>query len=787
MLKNYLKVAIRNLLKQKFYAFINVLGLAIGIATALLITLYILDELRYDQFHEKADRIYRLATHVRIGESEFNAPFTSAAVAGPLVEEVPEVETAVRMIRWDTQIVRRETQAITEKNVIAADADFFKVFSFPLKEGDPETALSAPNTVVLTEAKAHLYFPEGEAVGNTLYIDNQLFKVTGIMEEVPVLSHFHFNIVYSFTTLPRSKETNWGNINTYTYFLLREGSDIGGVNSKFEALLDKYFEEYRDMQQMGSVFEMFVQPLTSLHLRSHLMEEWEPNGSLHQLYIFGAIALFIILIASINFMNLATARSADRAKEVGVRKTLGSLRSTLIKQFLAESLLMSVLAMGVALGLAELCRIPFNQVSGKNITLDFTANFWLFPGIVFFTVVLGLLAGSYPAFYLTRFRPVEVLRGRLAAGSKGNTFRNSLVVFQFVISITLILCTLLVYQQLGYIRNKDLGFDKENILIIPQSDKLGAQQEAFRQALLEAAAVTSVAFSTNAPFGSYDGMYFNVKGKDKQGQIFNYLPVSYDYLETMDVQLQEGRNFSREFAGDTASVLINEETVRQLGLEQPIGSVLEYHDQQATVVGVIKDYHFESLHSKIHPLVLFLTEQGEHTEVKVQSDNLPETLAFVEAQWKNHAPDTPFAYSFLDEDFDVLFKTEQRLGQLFIIFTGLAIFVACLGLLALAAFVAEQRTKEIGIRKVMGATVGNIITLLSKDFTRLVLIAFCIAVPIGYFAMTRWLQGFAYRVDISLWTFLAVGMIALLIAGLTVSYQSLKAALANPVDSLRNE
>jgi len=788
MLRNYFKIIFRTLWKQRFYTAINILGLSVGMACVLLISLYILDELSYDRFHEKADRIYRLGSHIIIGESDVELPLTSAAVSQPFLEEVPEVAMAVRMVMIP-QKVQREDQSFLEDEILAADPGFFKLFSFSLIAGNPETVLAEPNSVVLTEAKANHYFPDGDALENTLYIKDELHKVTGIMEEMPAQSHFHSDMVYSFSTLGISEGTDWGAyINIHTYFLLNENNNIKAVNGKLDGLIKKYVKEYEQLTQMGGSFEMFVQPLTDIHLHSYLMSELEPNSSINTLYIFGAIALFIILLASINFLNLATARSADRAKEVGVRKALGSLRTTLVRQFLAESLLMSVVAMLLALALAELLRFPFNQIAGKEIGMNIAENLWLLPAILLFTLLIGLLAGSYPAFYLTRFRPVEVLRGRIVGGSKDSRFRNSLVVFQFVISTGLIVCTLLVYQQLQYIQNKELGFDRENVIILRQTDQLKEHRETFRQALVQHTGVQAVSFSSREPLGVQDGAYFSVKGRDKEGQLIKYTFVSHDYPEVIGAHLKEGRSFSRDIAGDTAAVVVNEVVVKQLGIENPIGSVLERGGGDLfTIVGVLENYHFESFHTKIQPLILILNEDYYLTEIKIQSENLKETLAFVEKTWRQYAPATSFEYTFLNEDFDALFRAEQRLGKIFAIFTGLAIFVACLGLLALAAFMAEQRTKEIGIRKVLGAGVGHIVILLSKDFTKLVLIAFIIALPLGYFAMSRWLENFAYRIEIGVGVFVLTGVVSLVIAWVTVGYQSVKAAVANPVKSLRSE
>ncbi|WP_277484857.1 ABC transporter permease [Catalinimonas alkaloidigena] len=793
MLKNYLKTSIRNLRKRPFYTTINVLGLAIGMACTLLITVYILDELSYDRFHEKVNRIYRLASHLEIGESGFTGAAVSAATADVFKEEIPEVEMVVRLNQRDNMTFKKDEITIEEDKVLTADSNFFQVFSFPLVKGDPASALSEPNAVVMTAAAARKYFKDEDPIGQSIQIDDKLFQVTGIMEPVPAASHVHFDIIYSFLSDPKNKAKHWGNLNTATYFLLQENADIENVNAQLTPLLKKYFEEYDLFQELGYTVEMFTQPLTDIHLSSHMQGEFEANGNIKYLYIFGAIALFILLIACINFMNLSTARSADRAKEVGVRKTMGSARSTLIRQFLAESLLLSLLSMLLALGLAELLRIPFSNIAGKDIPLPLHSS-WFIPTVLLLGVLVGILAGSYPAFYLTKFRPVEVLRGRLAGGSKNTWLRNSLVVFQFVVSIVLIVCTIMVYEQLQFIRNKDLGFDKENIIVLDNAKALGNNKEAFYHALSTQTEVQGVSFTDVSPLGGYDATVFipalenDTTYRDEDALVLNYIQVSHDYVPTMGIKLKEGRNFSRELASDSANyaVILNEQAVKILGLG--VGSkVMTNSEFESEVVGVAEDFHYKSLHSAVEPLVLVLADEPNYAEIKVKSTDLQQALSRIEEQWNLHANGTPMDYSFLDEDFDALFRADQRVGMIFGGFTTLAILIACMGLLALAAFMAEQRTKEIGIRKVIGASVKSIVLLLSKDFTKLVIIAFVVAVPLAYFAVQQWLNDFAYKIDIKMASFIIAGVLALLIAILTISYQSFKAALANPVDSLRNE
>jgi len=606
-------------------------------------------------------------------------------------------------------------------------------------------------------------------------------------------------MVYSLVSDPLYDSDEWGDIRVATYYKVAENVNPQYVEAQANELLARYFGEYDLFQELGYAVGFITQPMLDIHLHSHLRGEFGANGNIKYLYIFGAIALFILLIACINFMNLATARSADRAKEVGIRKTMGSLRSRLMGQFLGESILLSFVATVLALGLAELLRIPFSNLAEKPIILPLQ-TWWFLPGILLLSIFVGLLAGSYPALYLTRFRPAQVLRGEVTRGQKNTAFRNTLVILQFSVSIVLIVCTLMVYQQLDFIRNKDLGFNKENVIIIENSSELGDSKEAFYNALNTQSEVQSVSFSSVAPFTGTDGSIFipatsvdslgSEDYLDENAQVLNSIRVSYDYLPTMGIPITEGRNFLREVAADSNNytLIVNEQAAKTLGLSDPLGSKVMYASEfEATVVGVTKDFHYKSLHSEVEPLVLVLSDAHSFTEVSLVSHDLPATLARIEQSWRTHSGGIPFSYSFLDEDFDALFRTDQQVGILFGAFASLAILIACLGLLALAAFMAEQRTKEIGVRKVMGASVGHIVLLLTKDFTKLVLIAFVLAAPLAYYAAQQWLQEFAYRIDPDWIIFILSGILALLVAWLTVGYQSYQAAAANPVDSLRNE
>ena len=801
MLKSYFTIAFRNLAKRKFYAGINILGLSIGLTSCLLIVLYIHHELSYDTMHTNADRIYRVGLNAKISDQETKTTVTSPSLAFTTVEELPEVENATRIFHFfGAQTIRYGETTIVEEKVFFADSTFFDVFSFQLLAGDPASALTEPNTVVLTEEMAQKYFGHESALGQTLLVGDEKIphEVTGVAENLPSNVHFHFNMLRSMASLELSRDDDWFSNSFITYLLLHEGTSLESLDAKLSGLVEKYVgpevQQYMGVSletfiQQGNQYGYFLQPLLDIHLYSNLQEELAPNSDITYVYILGAIAFFIILLACINFMNLATARSANRAKEVGVRKTLGSLRSSLVGQFMTESVVLSLIATSLAVVAASLLLPSFGNIAGKEISSALFTNPWFMLSLLGLMLVVGVLAGSYPAFYLSSFRPVEVLKGKLKAGTKSSGIRNTLVVFQFFISITLIICTLLVYQQLEYAHEKNLGFEKENVMLIYGAQRLiDEQQSVFKQALLNQSQVVSASISNNIPPGSIATTIFRKTATEEEASLYTY-GVDYEYLPTMQIELLKGRNFSRSFSTDTAAILLNESAAKALGTVNLLNEEVVHTGSGRTyrVVGIFKDFNFESLRNEIQPLALTFADQGFFLSARISSENVSATVAQIESMWEQYAPDQPFQYAFLDDNYDALFRAEQRLGKVFSIFTGLAIAVACLGLLGLATFMAEQRTKEIGIRKVMGASESHLILLLSKDFTKLVLIAFGVAIPVAYFIMQRWLEGFAYRTDISPSVFILAGIGALLIAWLTVSWQSIKAALANPVDSLRNE
>lgn len=800
MLRNYLKIALRNLRRQLFYASLNVLGLSLGIASVLLILLYVADELSYDRFYPQADRIFRIALSDSTLEEKSEMAITPDAVAGAVQRELPGTEAATRLRRaWEA--VRYEDKAFVEHGWQYTDSSFFSVFGYELLEGDPATALREPHTVVVTESTAAKYFGNESAVGKTLSVGEAQtpFQVTGVIRDPPAQSHLDFTFLASMLSTEEGPGQSWDVYSVYTYVRLKDNSAPSSFEKGLARLADKYVRPslaesngiyLEDNQKTEDFFRFFLQPITDIHLHSDLLYETLYNGSIKSVYTFLIIAFFIIVLACINFMNLATARYMNRAKEVGVRKTLGSQRRGLMVQFMVESMLMSVVATGLAVLWVLIALHPFGTLAGKEFSFAVLLQPWLLLVILASTLVVGVLAGSYPAFYLSSFRPADVLKGGLLSNAKGRTIRHALVIFQFAISIALAICTLLVFQQLTYTRSKQLGFDRENVLIISNVGQLQSSVGVMQQKLEEKAAVLHTTVSSSALPGVTSSTIFRKQGTDHDYWL-DCIGIDQKFLTTYGMTLLEGRNFSLDYPADTARVIINETAQRVFDLEDPIGSTITYHDSGADipyeVVGVVKDFNYQSLHQAIHPVAFFLDREGEFLSLRLAPGNTGEAVRTVEKEWKATAPNAPFEYSFLDEDYDRLFRAEQRLGRVFTVFTVLAISIACLGLLGLAAFSAERRTKEIGVRKAMGSSSWGIVFLLSKDFTRLVLIAFMIAIAPAYYAMERWLDSFAYHIDIGGGAFLLAGVVALLVAWLTVSYQSLRAAGTNPARSLRNE
>jgi putative ABC transport system permease protein len=810
MFRNYIKIAFRNLWKNKGYSAINIFGLAIGLATCLLIILFVIDELSYDKYNEKADRIYRVNTDIKLNGSEFLHHVTPAPMADVLKKDYPGVEETVRISGGGDMLVQKNNQTLVEHNAFSADPNLFSVFTLPIISGDPKTALSQPNTMVISESIAKKYFNNTDVIGQTLKLNNSTsYKITGVIKETPAQSHLHFNFIKSNVGDENSRSDFWLNNNYDTYVLVHPGTDQQMLDRYLDETAKKYAEpqlqntfhsNFKDLEKKGDFFKYSSIPLTKIHLYSTLTNETEPSGNGQYVYIFVVIAVFILLIACVNFMNLSTARSAGRSKEVGVRKVLGSDRSSLMMQFLTESVLTSFIALIIALSITVLFLPYFNQLSGKEIELGLFSNLFLLPSLLLITIIVGVLAGLYPAFFLSAFEPIQVLKGKLSAGFKGSWLRNSLVVFQFATAIILIVCTLVIYNQLSFIRNKNIGYNREQVLVLKNAFSLGNHAQAFKDEVLQipgvVAATRANALPTSSHFENQNAFSKDASMSASESVTIAEWFVDADYISTLGMKMAQGRDFSSQMPTDSGAILINEAAARMLGFNHPLQEKLYDSDHgegkkvyTMPIIGVVKDFNAGSMRNETVPLVFHLSKYGDRFAFRIKSNNIPAVIAQIESKY--HAVELmasqPFIYSFMDEDFNHLYQSEQRTGKIFISFAFFAILIACLGLFGLITYAAEQRTKEIGIRKVLGATVANVTAMLSKDFIKLVLLAVVIATPIAWFAMNKWLQGFAYRTSISWWIFALAAFISLMIALATISFQAIKAALANPVKSLRSE
>lgn len=810
MFKTYLKTAWRSLLKNKVNSFINITGLAIGLACSLLITLYVADELSYDQFYPNKDQIYRINTEFKFGNSGMNMAQTSDIMGPTLKKDYPQVENYTRIYNNNGgRLIKKGTEFYNEAKVASVDSTFFDVFQLPVLEGDLQHALDRPGTVVLTASIATKYFGTVQAVGKPLivkYGDSlRPFEVTAVIKDMPSNSHFHFDLLFDM----KDVRYNWGaatSHNFYTYLKLKKGTNYHDFEKHFPDYVEKYVLPYASkfldissmaqFEQAGNKLAYSLMPLTDIHLHSHLVAELSPSGNIQYVYIFSAVALFILLMACINFINLTTAKSGARAKEVGVRKVFGTDRRQLIFQFLLESTLMVIVAMVFAL-MIDLLAIPgFNQLSGKDLSFMSLLHPGFIAMIVLLPLFVGLLAGSYPAFYLSGFKPVQILKGKINFGGKSGRLRGGLVVFQFSISIILIIATIVVYRQLNYIQNKNIGFVKDQVLIIKEAGPLGTHATAFKNELLKMPEIKQGTFSGFLPVsGTFrgDNTYATAPVMTaNNGFSMQNWNVDEDYMGTLGMQLLKGRNFSKDFGSDSMAVVINESAARYLGPGDPIGKFIYGSDDAGNVaayhvIGLVKNFNYESLHSSIGPLGLFLKSSPFTASFKISTTDIQGLVTRIKTVWEKFAPGMPFSYRFLDDSFNDMYQAETRTGTTAIVFSALAVFIACLGLFGLAMFAVERRTKEIGIRKVLGASNAGIVKLLSKEFVLLVLLSFLIAAPIGWFFMHVWLQEFAFRTNISWWIFLLAGGAALLIALLTVSFQSIKAALSNPVTILKAE
>jgi putative ABC transport system permease protein len=805
-----LKLALRNLSKQPGFTAINVMGLAMGLVACLLIALWVFDELSFDRFHEKHDRIFRVHSDVTFGGAFNRIACSAAPMADALKKDYPQLEAVCRFRSKGDLSVRRDDQVFTEKKVLFADSSLFDVFTFPLVEGDPRLALHEPNTVVISEKVAEKYFSGRSPLGETLKFDNRWqARITGVMRNVPQNSHIQADFFLSMLGLEEAKNQEWLSFNFNTYLLFRENASPAGFAAEWPKIVYRYIgqqaekvlnQTWEDMEKNGTSIRLGMLPLADVHLQGgNRNGDLSPNGSKEIVRVFSIAAFFILLLAAVNFMNLSTARSTQRAREVGVRKVVGSGKKQLIGQFLTESVLLSLLAGLVALPAVYLLMPMFNRFSGKEIRFNLGQEPSLLFGVLGFVLLTGLLAGIYPAFVLSSFNPVKVLKGNNLYAGRGNGkwLRNSLVAFQFTTSLVLIIGALVTWQQMNFIQNKNLGFDRSQVLVVNDALTLGEKSKVFKTAVLALPAVESATISGFLPTnGNHSDQ---VLFKDKQftpenGISINTWSVDDDYLKTMKISLFEGRDFDPTAPADSNSVLINRKAVKVLGFDQALDRELYMITDVETntyntlrIIGVVEDFHFESLRDEIEPLILFRGDYPASISFRLKTSELTASIADIKSIWEKNAPGLPFNYEFMDDQFDQVYRSESRVGTLILGFAGLAIVIACLGLFGLAAFTAQQRTKEIGIRKVLGASVASVVGLLSRDFLKLVLIAIVIASPIAYYFMQKWLADFAYRIDMQWWMFAGAGMAAILIAFLTVGFQSVRAALANPVESLRSE
>jgi putative ABC transport system permease protein len=796
MLKNYLKTAIRQLWRNKFYSLLNIMGLAIGLSSCLLIVLYVRDEVSYDQFHKNKDRIYRISEEFKTGETTMETGLTPYKLAPDLKRRFPEIQDIVRLdFDLTKYIVKSGDRKFIEESITSADSTFFSFFSFPLLEGNPKTVLNEPYTVAISDVQAKKYFAYGDAMGKILeFIDPGSYKsfqakITGVFRAMPDNSHFHKDFIFSKATadllIPdRIEELGW--TSHFSYLLLAPGTEP----KKLEKAINEYIFKNYPQDVLSWWKEFHLQSIKDIHLKSNLKEEFEPNSDISYVYVFSAIAIFLILLAAINYMNLATARAANRAREVGVRKVIGASKKQLVYQFLGESIIITGLALIVAAIITTMALPFFNTLSGKNIALNFI-DLKLFTIVILITFLIGVFSGSYPALFLSAFQPVKVLKGTMArAGTRSLLIRRGLVVLQFSISIALITGTIIIYTQWRYLQNKKLGINSEQVVVIPtETDKLKNQYDVLKSELLRQPGITDVTASRKSltsRFGNYTSIFADGK---EQVRTIPWTFVDINFFRTFNIPIVSGSDFPMQYKEDSlVDFILNESAAKLLGISSPIGLTIESLGRKGRIKGIVKDFHFESLHNMISP-VIFTTNPGSLNffAIKIKSDDYRKTIGAAEQVFKKIDPEAIFNYSFLNDDINKLYKTEAKFFNVFTAFSCLAVFIACLGILGLAAFTASQKSKEIGIRRVLGASVHNISLLLTKEFIKLVIVANLVAWPVAYLVMYRWLQDFPYRIQPAMWMFLVAAGFALLLAILTAGFHAIKAAVANPVKSLRTE
>jgi putative ABC transport system permease protein len=785
------------------------MGLAVGFACSLLIFLFVMHELSYDKFNEKYDRVYRLYLEGKMGESEFKGAWTASPTARTFIEEFPEVEAAIRMEKWDEALIRIDDRKFIESKIALADSSFFDIFSLILLEGDPHKALNQPHTVVLTASQAKKYFGDKEAVGQNLRIGNDsvLFTITGVMQDVPENSHFEFDLLISFLTNPRANDDFWLSNSFATYILLRKGVEASTVESKIPGIIEKYVGPQvqkilgMDLQAFadaGNKYGIFMQPLSDIHLNTEIVADCKPSNDRKYISIFSVVAFVILLIAGINYMNLSTARSARRSREVGLRKVVGSSKGMLIRQFIIESVLLTIISTVIAVVLVELLLPLFNNMLQINLRVGYFSRWYVIPGLLMLTILIGFFSGTYPAWFLASFMPARVLYGKLKAGTSNSIVRSTLVVFQFFFSIALILSSLVIYKQIHYMLNKDMGFDKEQLMVIRRADALQKRIRAFKDEVKKIPDVINVTNSTTVPGYPNNNNAYPIEGRPAEQVYMAWTNwIDHDYFDTYKINLSEGRFFNQDFPSDSAGIILNEEAIRRYAITDPFNTRFVQLSQDPkdnsylNILGIVKDFHFQSLQNKIEPHIFLLKPErwdwAGYITIRVGKENMEKTIVQIEKTWQSFTNDEPFQYFFIDKEFEKFYKEEKRTARIALAFSILAVFIACLGLFGLTSFATEQRAREISLRKVMGSSARGIIALFTREVTVLIAISTIPAWILSYFFLRKWLQNFSYHISLKPQDFLISLAIVLLIALITVSYRTYRAALMNPADVLKYE
>lgn len=789
MFKNLVKTAVRHILKHPGYSFLNVLGLTLGITSALFLLIYVADEVSYDNYHEKADRIYRVSSKITETDDQFTWIVAQIPFGPQVAQDYPEVEAYVRFFNMPRALYKYEDKEFVEEDFFYADSALFEIFTYEVIRGDARRALLEPNKIVLTETVAARYFGDSDPVGKTLTAGSSTYEVTGVIEDVPSNSHFRFGALASRTNLPE-QIGSWGNFGVFTYLLFPEGLDVKAFEEKMQGMYAAYMEPI--FGPVNVKVEYLLEPIREIHLYSTKEGEPEPTGSITYVYIFAIVAIFLVLIAAMNYMNLSTARSSSRAREVGLRKVVGSRRGPLVLQFLSESVIFTVLSLIISIILLMALLPRLNLLAGKSFESDVIYSPVVLLGMLGVVLLVGFVGGSYPAFFLSRFSPVTVLKGEITQGTAGSLFRKILVVIQFAVSVIMIVCTLVVFRQLSYLKQMDQGFDQRNVISLDLNGPMARKYPVLKQALLENPNVLYVS-STSSRVGEGSGkLLFDVE--TDQGMVqrgINFAVADHDFVEALGIKMVKGRDFQEDMPSDTLSgVIVNETFVTRMGWNDPIGKKIEAGDEntlRARVVGVMKDYHQTGMYNEIESLLLAYRTVNNIVYVKISEENVEQALSHIESSWKEVFPDQPYSYTFLSERFNRQFESDEKRGLIFTLFTVLAILIACLGLFGLASYTVEQRTREIGIRKVFGANERTILKLVTRDFIILSLISIVIAFPIAYYFMSNWLENYVYKSSMGPVVFILAGLLTLVITFATISYKAYQAAVTNPADSIKTE